>query len=127
MHYVKIEDGRVVSRAFADQPLPPEWFGEGETWVASEDGQIGDGYDGEVFVSPPGEPDPEPTPRRLVPKSLVIARLSDEQIEAALAIMTPRQKELWRASDRPSVHADDAATRTILVAVGADPDEVLAP
>ncbi len=68
-----------------------------------------------------------PVERRLVPKSLVIARLTDAQLEAALALMTPRQRERWRASDKPAVFADDPETVALLAAIGADAETILAP
>jgi len=64
--------------------------------------------------------------RRLVRKSLILSRPSDVQLEAALAAMTVPQKERWRSPDKPAVYADDTETRALLVAIGADPDVVLA-
>jgi hypothetical protein len=65
--------------------------------------------------------------RRLVRKSVIIGRLTDDQLEAALRLMTVRQKERWRAPDKPSVYADDEETLAVLQAIGADPEVVLAP
>ena len=73
---------------------------------------------------PHGKPHDEPE-RRLVPKSLIIARLTDAQLDAALALMTTRQKERWRAPDHPAVYADDPEAVALLTAVGADPALVL--
>ncbi|MCB2019808.1 MAG: hypothetical protein KDG44_03315 [Burkholderiaceae bacterium] len=70
-------------------------------------------------------PEPAP-PRARVPKSVVLSRLTDAQLEAALALMTPRQMERWRAPDQPTVYTDDPDTVAIVTAVGADPQVVLA-
>jgi hypothetical protein len=84
----------------------------------------------ESWIAAGNTPDPAPAappPRRLVPKSLIISRLTDAQLDAALGAMTNRQKERWRASDHPAVYADDPEVIALLLAVGADPDVVLAP
>lgn len=64
-------------------------------------------------------------PRRMVRKSVVLSRLTDEQIEAAIGLLSASQAERWRASDRPMVYFDDPETVAILRAVGADPDVVM--
>lgn len=64
-------------------------------------------------------------PRRRVRKSTIIARLTDEQLVAALEILTPRQMERWRAPDQPTVYYDDPETVAVLTAIGADPAEVM--
>ena len=69
----------------------------------------------------------EPAERRKVLKSVIIARLTDQQLEAALAAMTTRQKERWRAPAHPSIYADDPEAVELVRAVGADPAAVLAP
>ena len=69
---------------------------------------------------------PDQEPRRLVPKSLIISRLTDAQLDTALALMTTRQKERWRSPDHPAVYADDPETVGLLNAIGADPTVVLA-
>ncbi|MBX3579930.1 MAG: hypothetical protein KF723_22230 [Rhizobiaceae bacterium] len=89
LHYVQIRDGVVVNRAVAHEPLPPDWFPEGETWVQSEDGEIGDAYDGKAFTRPPREPDPEPDPPPPDPRDEKIATL-----EADLAAMRARIDKL---------------------------------
>ncbi|MGZ6387881.1 MAG: hypothetical protein ACXWQZ_01310 [Ktedonobacterales bacterium] len=68
-----------------------------------------------------------PPDRRLVPKSLVLSRLTDDQLDKALSLMTNRQKERWRAPDKPDVFADDPETVGLVKAIGADPNVVLAP
>lgn len=64
-------------------------------------------------------------PRRMVRKSVVLSRLTDQQIEAAIGLLTASQAERWRASDRPAVYFDDPETVAILQAVGADPEVVM--
>ncbi len=66
-------------------------------------------------------------PKRKVAKSLILSRITDAQLEQAMALMTVRQQERWRAPDQPAVYFDDPETIAVLQAIGADPDEVLAP
>lgn len=69
--------------------------------------------------------DAPPPPRRMVPKWLVVARLTDAQLEQALGMMSLRQQERWRAAAFPAVYADDPEMLAILGAVGADAEQVL--
>lgn len=73
----------------------------------------------------PYTPPPAPT-RWQVPKSVVIARLTDAQLDTVIGAMTNRQKERWRSPDSPSVWNDDAEVIAMLQAIGADPAVVLA-
>jgi hypothetical protein len=41
--------------------------------------------------------------------------------------MTTRQKERWRAPDRPAIYADDPEANALLDAIGADGNVILAP
>lgn len=66
-----------------------------------------------------------PMPRRMVRKSTIIARLTDQQLEDAMSILTLRQAERWRAPDQPAVYFDDPDMIAVLSAVGADVDEVM--
>lgn len=66
-------------------------------------------------------------PYHRVRKSTIIARLTDPQLAAALNLLNVRQRERWRASDRPAVNADDPETLQVLAAIGADPAVVMAP
>lgn len=66
-------------------------------------------------------------PYHRVRKSTIISRVTDEQLSNAIAMMTPRQQERWRASDQPAINADDPETIAVLKAVGADPAIVMAP
>jgi hypothetical protein len=71
-------------------------------------------------------PDEAPAGRRTVAKSTIIARLTDAELDAALSVMTTRQKERWRAPDHPAVDAADPELLAVLDAIGADPSVVLA-
>lgn len=67
-------------------------------------------------------------PQRLrIPKSVLIERLTDEQLAEAMSLMSLRQQEMWRAPDRPWVYADDPDLLLIINAIGADAATVLAP
>jgi hypothetical protein len=81
---------------------------------------IADGGVVEAYEAPAAE-------RRLVPKSVILSRVSDAELEAALVAMTARQKERWRAPDKPAIYFDDEETIALLTAIGADPAVVLAP
>lgn len=72
------------------------------------------------------EGDALPSARRLVPKSTILARLTEDQVKAIMSILSPKQKERWRAADKPAVYFDDVETIAALEAVGADPNVVLA-
>jgi hypothetical protein len=63
---------------------------------------------------------------RYVPKSVIINRLTEEQVAAAIGAMTFKQQERWRSPDSPAVRADDVEVRGLLKAIGADPDAILA-
>lgn len=62
----------------------------------------------------------------VIPKSVVISRLTDAQLDTVMSIMSNRQKERWRSPDSPSVRNDDEEVIAMLQAVGADPAVVLA-
>ncbi len=69
---------------------------------------------------------PEPAPvRRMVPKWLVAARLTDEQLGAAFGAMSVRQQQRWWAQQFPDIYVDDPELLTILAYVGADAEHVL--
>ena len=70
--------------------------------------------------------DVPPTPRRLVPKSVILSRLTDKQLDAALALLSTRQQERWRVPDKPAVYFDDPEMLAVLGAIGADPKIVMA-
>jgi hypothetical protein len=63
---------------------------------------------------------------RMLPKSVILSRLTDAQLDAIMAAMTVRQKERWRSPDRPRIATDDAELLAMLAGVGADPAVVLA-
>jgi hypothetical protein len=81
---------------------------------------------GDVVIETYATTNAEPV-RRLVPKSVILSRLTDAQLDAALAMLTTRQKERWRAADKPAVYFDDAETVGLINAIGADPAVVMAP
>jgi hypothetical protein len=70
-------------------------------------------------------PDPPPQ-RRMIEKAVIVSRLTDAQLEAAISLMTIRQQERWRMPGYPSVYVDDAEVIGLIRAVGADPEKVLA-
>lgn len=71
-----------------------------------------------------------PRARRKVLKSVVVARLiSAGKIGAAKAALesSPAAFARWFASDRPAVYFDDPDALALLSAIGADPDQIMAP
>lgn len=64
--------------------------------------------------------------RRLIDKDIILSRITDEQLEAAMNLMTTRQKEQWRVPSKPYIYVDDANLLGLLKAIGADPEVVLA-
>jgi len=64
-------------------------------------------------------------PRRTIPKWLVVERLTDAQLEAAIGMLSLRQSERWRASAFPEIYADDPEMIVVLTAIGADPKAIL--
>jgi len=70
-----------------------------------------------------------PSARRLVPKSLIIARLQEAgKLAAASAAINVDLyvRERWYAPDRPAIYADDPEALALLTAIGADPKVILA-
>jgi hypothetical protein len=68
--------------------------------------------------------------RRRVPKQLIIARLNDAgKLDAANAALEADvyAKARWYTPGQDTVFADDPDTVTMLAAIGADPDTILAP
>lgn len=66
-----------------------------------------------------------PPERKMIHKWVVMARLTDPQLEAAINGMTVRQRERWRAPAFPKVYVDDPELLQVLGALGADPKVVL--
>lgn len=124
VRYVVIDaTNQVVNAIELDDPS--EWEApSGCTVFASETGSPGDTFDGTSFIPAPVEPLPGV---RRVAKSVILSRITDEQLDAALGAMTNRQKERWRSPDTPSVAFDDPEVIGLIVAIGADPELVLAP
>lgn len=70
-------------------------------------------------------------PYHRVAKSTIIFRLTDEQLAAAVeGFARPenlRLRERWYAPDQPEINADDPESIVFVLAIGADPDVILAP
>lgn len=64
--------------------------------------------------------------RRLLKKSVIVSRLTDEQVVAVLGVLTPKQMERWRSPDKPMVYVDDPEMIAALVAAGVNPSVILA-
>lgn len=64
--------------------------------------------------------------RRLIDKSLILERITDDQLSRALSLMSARQKERWRMPSKPQIYVDDPDLLMLLRAIGADTDTVLA-
>lgn len=74
--------------------------------------------------------DPMKPARRLVPKSVIVARLQAAgKLAAARAALDADlyARERWYAPDRPSIYADDPEALALLASIGADPAVILAP
>lgn len=67
-----------------------------------------------------------PVPPRMIEKSVVLQRLTDDQLASALSLMSARQKERWLMPGYPAISVEDPEMLTLIVAVGADPAIVLA-
>lgn len=94
LHYVQIRDGVVVNRAVAHEPLPPDWFPEGETWIETEEAQIGWSHDGKDFTPPP-PPEPEPPAAVIISYGAFRALWTDDELAALFAA----KKNDWRVED----------------------------
>lgn len=92
--YCRVDGGLVVDRIVSQEPLPPEWFAEGETWIEDEAAQIGWAHDGEAFTPPAREPEPDPGPV-LIPYGNFRARWEASEFEALFAAKNTD----WRVED----------------------------
>lgn len=97
--------------------------------VEAESGAVQEGqaWNGAGFDPLPEAP---PAPRRMVRKSVIIARLiAADKIGAAKVALDsdPSAYARWWAPDKPSIYADDAEALGLLNAIGADPAVILAP
>lgn len=106
---------KVVERVLSDSPPP------GPCTIISENTQF-DGVQVIVYRSY----EVQPPQRRLIDKALILERLTDAQLDAAVSLMTNRQKERWRMPGHPSLYADDSELLGLLAAINADPAVVLA-
>lgn len=82
-------------------------------------------YSDGTFIPPYKEPVVDNAPRT-IPKSVVINRLTDDQVVAAVGLMTQKQRELWRSPDLPAISVENAEVLKIITAIGADPAIILA-
>lgn len=77
--------------------------------------------------------EPTPTPRRLIPKSVIHERVNDiGKLDAALSALQSQAilYARWFAPDWPNVYADDPEMLTLLSAIGcteAEITEITAP
>ena len=70
--------------------------------------------------------------RKLVPKSIVQQRIIEkgpQYMQQALQMLQSNAVYFarWFAPDHPAVYSDDVDARGLVVALGLDPDEILAP
>ena len=126
MRYAIVEDGVVINVVNWDGSrgwTPPV----GSQALRHDTASVGWTYHDNEFFAPDDDV-PVPTVlRREVYKSIVLSRLTDEQLDAALVAMNNRQRERWRSPDSPTVFVDDAEVIGLLRFIGADPAVVLAP
>jgi hypothetical protein len=97
-----------------DDPANADWA-EYQAWLAH--GNAPDPYV------------PPPAPRRLVPKSIIVARLNAAgKLAAAKAALDADlyARERWYAADRPAIYVDDREAVALLTAIGADVAEIMA-
>lgn len=78
-----------------------------------------------VVSSSQEQPSP-PIPPRKISKSIILSRLTDDQLSKADGMMTIRQKEKWRMPGHSSVSVEDTDLLDILRAIGANAAAVLA-
>lgn len=117
-----------VGEAVGARAIEDDWpLAEGETFTVAAEA-----YRPGMVLADDGVSLAEPPPvveRRLVPKSVVVARLiAANKIDAAFqALMSnPGAFARWHAPDRPAVYADDPDAIALLQAIGADPAVVMA-
>lgn len=133
--YVQVASGFVVNRTLFDGDMPDGWADENDTWIASDEAQIGWSYDGSIF-SPPPLPEPEkPTPVVLtsISKDAIWRRATDEeaeQMEAALQAQPVRLRRIYEGAT--FISAEDelygVLAATLVQLFGAErADELLEP
>lgn len=104
----------LVERVMADTPLAG--------YVVTSETETFDGK--KVVVTRTYEP--APPERRLIEKFIILDRITDTQLDDAMALMTQRQKERWRMPGKSAIYVDDEELLMLLKAIGADPEVVLA-
>lgn len=115
------DDNFAAHGAMLVQAVDPPEAGEGQAAVEGSP-EVVDGVPRQTWTLV----DAPPPPKRQVAKSVILERLTDAQLDAALALLSPRQKERWRAPGYPTVNFDDSDTLAVLAAIGADPAVVMA-
>lgn len=123
----KIENGGVVNRAHFDGAMPDGWIPDGETWVESEEAQIGWTYADGTFTEPAPEPEPPEPTRRITPYRIVRRLEEAGLLSAAQALLDANVVFKWRFTTAPDIAIDDTDLVAGLQAIGADVDAVLAP
>lgn len=123
----KIENGIVVNRAHFDGAVPEGWLPEGETWVESDEAQIGWAYAEGAFTEPTPAPEPPEAARRITPYRIVRRLEEAGLLAAAQALLDANVAFKWRFTTAPDIAIDDADLVAGLQAIGADLDTVLAP
>lgn len=103
---------------YAVVPFVPFALPEGKV----RDGAITAAYDaetGSVVETAPLADAPAAPPRQIA-KATIVDRLTDQQLEAALAAMSPRQRERWRMPGYPMINVDDPEMLALLAWLGLD-------
>jgi hypothetical protein len=123
MRYAVLRAGQVINVIELDDVTA--WgVPDGCMIVASDQGNIGDSFDGTTFEPPPSA---APALRRVVRKSVIVERLQAagllEAARAALDAADLYTRERWNARD--AIYADDPTAMALLQTIGADPEAIL--
>lgn len=129
MRYAEIINGSVVNIIDAEPAFVQEHGTSKRKFIEDPDGLafIGGGYAKGKFVMPVDE-NPEPAPRQLVPKRVIIDRLHEAgKLEAAYAALEAADlytRERWNT--RMEIYADDPTAIALLQSIGANVEAILA-